>query len=103
MYDPLGIPCLAVICFFFVFVNAKDCNSCIYYTWQLYLFFLIYDHLHIPCLADMILFFFFVPITFEMLHKCKSIQNTNAHEMLSANQKHFTFVNFISSFKCIIP
>ena len=45
----------------------------------------------------------FTPITFEIIHTCVSIQNTNAHEFLSDSHKYFTFVSHTCSFTSMIP
>ena len=44
----------------------------------------------------------FMPITFEIVHTCVSIQSTNAHEVLSDSHKYFTFVSHILSFTSMI-
>ena len=36
-----------------------------------------------------------MPITFEVVHTCISIQNTNAHAVLDDSHKYFTFVSHI--------
>ena len=56
-----------------------------------YLFFLIYDQLYSVCLADIFLFPLIIPITFEIVHTCVSLQNTNGHEVLSDSHKYYTF------------
>ena len=83
IYDPLNIPCLAVI---FVLKNAYKVLSDIhkYFTFGSHIFFFhIYDHLCIPCLED---FFSFVPVTFEIVHTCVSINNINTYTGLSKSQ-----------------
>ena len=44
-----------------------------------------------------------MPITFEIIHTCVSIQNNIAYEVLSDSHKYFTFVSHISSFTSMIP
>ena len=39
----------------------------------------------------------FMAITFEIVHTCVSVQNTNGYEVLSDSHKYFTFVSHISS------
>ena len=43
--------------------------------------------------------FLFMPLTFEIIHTCLSIQKANGHEVLSDSHKYFTFVshNYLSS------
>ena len=62
--------------------------------WQPCLLILIYDHLNIS-------FSWFMPLTFEIVCTCVSIQNTNAHEVLGDSYKYFTFVSLICSFTSI--
>ena len=37
----------------------------------------------------------FMPLTFEIIHTCVSIKNTNGHEVLSDGHKYLTFVSHI--------
>ena len=64
------------------------------------LFFLIYDHICIPYWAD--IFSLFIPISFEIVYKCVSIQNTNDHAVLSDSNIYLTFVSLTCSFTSII-
>ena len=43
-----------------------------------------------------------MPITFDSVHTCVSIQNTNAHKVLSRQLKFLTFVGHICSFTSMI-
>ena len=72
------------------------------YDNHIYLFFLIYNHICIPFLTDIFLVLI-MPITFEIVHICISIQNTHAHEVLGDSHKYFTFVSHICSSTPMIP
>ena len=48
-------------------------------------------------------FSYFMPITFEIVHPCVSIQNTIGHKVLSDRQKYFPFVTHILSITSMIP
>ena len=62
------------------------------------MFFHIFGHLYIPYMEDVFVFFLFMPIAFEIVCSCVSIQNTNAYEILSYSHKFFTFSSHICSF-----
>ena len=44
----------------------------------------------------------FMPISFEIVHTCVSVQNTYAHEVLCDSHKYFTFVSHICPFTSMI-
>ena len=101
IYDPLHIPCLAVILVFFQIIFIKVVLHFItFHFWEPYLFFHIYDNLWINCFVDHLFFLFYANI-FLIVHTWVYIQNTNAHEVLSLQLQYFIFVSHICSLTSI--
>ena len=67
--------------------SSSSMTTCIFLVWQTYFVF----------------FSLFMPMTFEILHTCISIQNTNDHEVLDDGYKYFGLVSHIFSFTSMIP
>ena len=66
--------------------SFSSVSTYVFLVWQIYFFVL------------------YIPITFEILHICISIPNTNDHEMLGDSHKYFTiesqiFSSHLCSFK----
>ena len=87
IYDPLSIPCLAVI-FLFIFLQMpiKFLLQFIKISYLgAILFFHIYDHLRISRLADIFLFPYLCQYLFKIVYTSVYIQNTYGLEVLTAS------------------
>ena len=49
------------------------------------------------------IFYLFMPLTFEIIHTCVSMKNTNDHEVLHDSHKYFTYARHICSFTSMTP
>ena len=80
-------PCFSVI---FIFANAYEVLSDTHILYLAAIFVLSYVGPFMDSLVEGICFFSFMPITFEIVDTCVSIQNTNAYKEWSKSHKCFT-------------